>query len=156
MQLLQCTAAVPRGRGQCNSYNAVPYDLGALGSGTPSMHSLTAWGQWAVLLLQRTASLPAGSGHCNFHNPMPHCLGAVGSGTLAMPCLTVWGHWAVQIRCKSCYAMPHRLGIVGQWKSSNALHSLRAGSGQCDSCNALPHCVGALGSATPAMHCLTA
>ena len=30
------------------------------------------------------------------------------------------------------------------------------GSGQCNSYNALPHCPRALGSATPAMHCLTA
>ena len=33
--------------------------------------------------------------------------------------------------------------------------TLPGGSGQWNSCNALPHCLGALGSATPAMHCLT-
>ena len=34
--------------------------------------------------------------------------------------------------------------------------ALSGGSGQCNSCNTLPHCPGAVGSATPAMHCLTA
>ena len=33
--------------------------------------------------------------------------------------------------------------------------SLSGGSGQWNSCNALPHCPWAVGSATPAMHCLT-
>ena len=37
------------------------------------------------------------------------------------------------------------------------MHCLTAwGSGEDNSCNALPHCLGAVGSATPAMHCLTA
>ena len=34
--------------------------------------------------------------------------------------------------------------------------SLLGGSGQWDSCHAPPHCLGTVGSATPAMHCLTA
>ena len=37
-----------------------------------------------------------------------------------------------------------------------ALHLWAVGSGQWNSCNALPHCLGAVGSATPAIHCLTA
>ena len=99
--------------GQCNSCNALPRCLGAVGSGTPAMRCLTAWGQWAVELLQRTASLPWGSGqwnschtlpHCpggsgqwNSCNALPHCLGAAGSGTPAMHCPTAWGQWAVQL-----------------------------------------------------------
>ena len=59
VQLLQCTASLPwgsgqcnscnaltaslpGGSGQCNSCNALPHCLGALGSGTPAMHCLTA------------------------------------------------------------------------------------------------------------------
>ena len=114
--------------------------LGAVGSATPAMHCLAAWGQWAVQLqlLQSTASLPGGSGQCNSCNALPHCLGAVGSATPtpAMHCLTAWGQWAVQLL--QCTA------------------SLPWGSRQCNSCNAPPHCLGAVGSATPAMHCLTA
>ena len=76
VELLQCTASLhggsgqwnscnappslPGGSGQCNSCNALPHCLGAVGSGTPAMHRLTAWGQWAVQLLQCTASLPWG------------------------------------------------------------------------------------------------
>ena len=55
-------------------------------------------------LLQCTASLPEGSGQCSFCKAIPHCL----------------GEWAVDPR------------------------------------NTLPHCLEAVGSATPAMHCLTA
>ena len=51
--------------GQCNSCNALPHCLGAVGSATPATHCHTAWGQWAVELLQRTASLPGGSGQWN-------------------------------------------------------------------------------------------
>ena len=81
VQLLQCTATLPGGSGQCNSCNTPPHCLGAVGSGTPAMHCHTAWGQWA--------------GTCC--NAPPHCLGhgAVGSGTAAMHCHTVWGQWAV-------------------------------------------------------------
>ena len=53
-----------------------------------------------------------------------------------MHCLTAWGQWTVQLR--QCTA------------------SLPWGSGQWNSCNALPNCLEAVGSATPAMHCLTA
>ena len=41
----------PRKR-RCNSCNALPHCLGAVGSATPAMHCLTAWEQWAVELLQ--------------------------------------------------------------------------------------------------------
>ena len=59
VQLLQCTASLPGGSGQCNSCNALPHCLG----------------QWAVQLLQYTAALPWGSGQCNSCNALPHCLG---------------------------------------------------------------------------------
>ena len=62
VQLLQCTASLPRGSGQCNSCTTLPHCPGAVGSATPAMHCLAAWGQWAVELLQCTASLPGGSG----------------------------------------------------------------------------------------------
>ena len=77
MQLLQYTASLPVGSGQCNSCNSLPHCLGAVGGETSAihcfttrgvgsvtleMHSLTAWVQWAVGLVQHTASLPGGSG----------------------------------------------------------------------------------------------
>ena len=73
VQLLQCTASVPGGSGQCNSCNALPHCPGAVGSGTPATHCLTAWEQWAVQLLQCTASLPGGSGQCNSFNGWSEC-----------------------------------------------------------------------------------
>ena len=48
MGLLQPTASLPRGSGQCNSCNKVPHCLVAVGR--------------AVRLVQYTASLPGGSG----------------------------------------------------------------------------------------------
>ena len=70
-----------------------PHCMGAVGGGTPAIHCLTAWGQWAVKLLQctaslslgqwalgllqYTASLPGGSGQSTSCNKLPHCLGAV-------------------------------------------------------------------------------
>ena len=69
-----------------------------------------------------------------------------------MHCLTAWGQWAVELlQCTA--SLP---GGSGQCNSCNALPHCPGGSGQCNSCNALPHCLGAVGSATPAMHCLTA
>ena len=113
VQLLQCTTSLPGGSGQWHSCNALPHCLGAVGSATPAMHCLTAWGQWtaqllkctaslpwgqwAVQLLQCTASLPGGSGQCNSCNALPHCLGAADSATPAMHCPTAWGQWAVQL-----------------------------------------------------------
>ena len=51
VQLLQCTASLPRGSGQWNSWNTLPHYRGAVGNGTPAIQCLTAWGQWAVQLL---------------------------------------------------------------------------------------------------------
>ena len=104
MEIALRTASLPGGGGQCNSCNPLPHCPGAVGSGPPAMHCLTALGQQAVELLQCTASLPwgsgqwnscnalphcpGGSGQCNSCNALPYCLGAVGSGTPAMHCLT--------------------------------------------------------------------
>ena len=114
VELLQCTAPLPGGIGQCNFCNTLPHCLGAVGSATPAMHCLTALGQWAAELLQRTASLPGSSGQCNSCNALPHCLGAVGSATPAMGGRSVvpglWGcttgrtglgGWGVQPRGRS-------------------------------------------------------
>ena len=49
--------------------------LGAVGSGTPAMHCLTAWG----------------SGQWIFCNAVPHRLETVASGTRAMRRPTSWG-----------------------------------------------------------------
>ena len=175
VQLLQYTAALPGGSGQCNSCNAMPHCpggsgqcnsnschapphcLGAVGGATSSMHGLTAWGQWAVQLLQCTASVP-------------------------------WGQWEVEVlqctaslpggsgQCNSCNALPHCLGAVGsgtpamhrlnawgqwvvqllqctaslpcgQWAAEllQCTASLPGGCGQWNSCNALPHCPGGSG-----------
>ena len=108
MQLLQCSASLSWGHGQCSPCNALPHCLGAVGNATPALHCPTAWGQWAVQLLQCTASLPGavgsatpamhsetpvmhcptGSGQWNSCNALPHCLVAVGSATPAIHCLT--------------------------------------------------------------------
>ena len=91
MQLLQRTASLPGGSGQCSLCNALPLCPGAVGSGPPAMHCLTAWvgavgsatpaihgriawGQWAVQLLQCIASLPWSSRQWNSCNALPHCL----------------------------------------------------------------------------------
>ena len=91
VQLLQCTASLPGGSGQCNSWNALPHCLGAVGGGTPAICGRTAWGQWAVQLLQDSARLPGGSGQWTSCNTLPHCPGAVGSATPAMHCLAALG-----------------------------------------------------------------
>ena len=114
----------------------MPHCLGAVGSGPPAIHCLTAWWQWAVDLLQYTAPLPRGRGQWTSCNTMHHCLGAVGSGPPAIHCLTAWGQWAADLL---------------QYNAS-----LPGGSGQWTSCNTLPHCLGAVGSGPPAIHCLTA
>ena len=96
VQLLQYSAPLPGGSGRWDSCRTPPVCLGAVGSGTPEMHGLTAWGQRAMDLLQYTASLPGGSGQWNSCNALPHCLGAVGSGSPAIHCRTAWGQWAVE------------------------------------------------------------
>ena len=136
MQLLQCTASLPGGSGQWDCCNRLHHCLGAVGSATPAIHCLTAWGQWAVELLQYIASLPGGSGQWDSCNAPPLCPEAVGGATRAIHCLTAWGQWAVELL--QCTA------------------SVPGGSGQWNSCNILPHCLGAVGSATPAIHCFTA
>ena len=172
VQLLQYTAALPGGSGQCNSCNALPHCPRAVGCGTPAMHCLTSWGQRVVQLLQCTTSLPGGSGQWNSCNALPHRLGAVGSGTPAMHCLTAWGQWAVDllqctaslsgavgsatpaIHCRTAWgavgsATPamHCLAAWGQWAVQllQCSASLPWGSGQRNSCNALPHCLGQRG-----------
>ena len=111
--------------------------MGAVGSGTPEIHRLTAWGQWAVGLLQhtathcltaqgrweeetlqRTASLPGGIEQWRSCNAVSHCKGAVGGGTSATHCLTAWGQWAAQVLQRTA--------------------SVQGGSGKCTSYNALP------------------
>ena len=161
VQLLQCTATSPGGGGQwdscntfppcleCNSRNALPHRLGAVGSGTLAMHGLTARGQWAVLLPLCTASLLRGSGQWNSCNALPRCLGAVGTG-----------------HCYSCCAVPHSSGAVGsgtpamhcriawgQWAVELVQYtaSLPRGSGQCNFCYVLPNCPGAVGNGPSAM-----
>ena len=168
VELLQCTASLPGGSGQCNPCNAPPNCLGAAGSGTPAMHCPTAWGQRAAELLQCTASLPWGQWAVQLLQR---------TATLA------WGQWADDLRqytaalpggsgqWNSCITLPHCLGAVdsatpathcltvwGQWAAEllQGTASLPWGGWQWNSCNALPHCLGAVGSATPAMHCLTA
>ena len=59
------------------------HSLGPVGSETPTLHYLTAWGQWTADLVQLTASLPGGSAHWNSCGKQPHYLGGEGSGTLA-------------------------------------------------------------------------
>ena len=99
VDLLQYTASLPWGSGPCNSCNALPHRLRAVGSGTlamrgptnsqdgeccpggchcpksgtPAMHCHTAWARWAVELMACTASLPGGSGWCKPCNTLPHC-----------------------------------------------------------------------------------
>ena len=119
--------------------------------GTLALHCLAAQGQRAVQLWQRIASPPRGYAHCNSCHALPHHLGAMGSGTFVMHCLTAALQWAVELlqctttlpggsgRCNSYNALPHCLGI-----------------GRRNTWHALPRRPGAVGSATPAMHCLTA
>ena len=82
------TASLPRGSGQRNSCNALRHCLGAVDTVTPAVHRLTAREQGAVQLLRRIASRPGGSGQCNSCNALPHCRRAVSSASPAMHCLT--------------------------------------------------------------------
>ena len=131
VQLMQCTATLPGGSGQWNSCNALPHCLGAVGSGTPASHCLTAWGQWAVELLQSIATPPGGGGQWNSCNARAHQLGGRGVPPRRRSLAKERTSWN---------ALPHCLGAVG---------------------SAIPtvHCLttwGAVGSGTSAMHCLTA
>ena len=139
--LLQRTATLPGGTGQCNSCDTLPHLLGVLGRGTAAIDCLTAWGQWVAGLLQCTASLSGGSGQ--WAAGLLQCTASLCGGS---------GHC---ISCKHCFT------AQGQWAVELLLNtaSLPAGSGHWSSrscCNALLLCLGALSSATGAMRCLTA
>ena len=54
--------SLPNDRDSCNALLHCP---GAVGSTTPAMPCLTAWGQWAVQLLICTPTLPRGGGQWN-------------------------------------------------------------------------------------------
>ena len=149
MQLLQCSASMPRGSGQCNSCNAVPQCLGVVGSATPAMHFNIAGGQWEVELLQCTASLPLGNGLCKSCHALPRCWGAMGIGTPGMQYLIAWGVGGSATLAINCHV------AWGQWavQLPQGSASLADGIGQCNAWNAFPGCQGVVGSATPAMHC---
>ena len=83
VETLQRTATLLRVSGQWDSCNSLPRCLGAVGSATPSMHCLTAWGHWAMELVLCTAPLPRGSGQWNSSNAVPHSPGVVGSAAHA-------------------------------------------------------------------------
>ena len=101
-----------------------------------------------------------GSGIFAMHCPTD--FGAVGSAAPAMHCHTAWGQWVVQLL--QCSATPP--GGAGQWKSCNARAHQLGGRGVLPRRLSLPkerssynvplHCMGAVGSATLAMHYLTA
>ena len=118
MQLLQYTASLPGGSGECDSCTALAHRLGAVGSETPAMFGPTNWGDGESALrggrsLKKRYScnaLPhilAAVG--NTRNARPHCLGSVGterwscrgggrclkSGTRAINRVTAWGWSAV-------------------------------------------------------------
>ena len=57
VELLHCTASTPGGGGQRILCNALSHCRGAVGSGTPAMHCLTAQGQWAMGLQCTTTLL---------------------------------------------------------------------------------------------------
>ena len=81
VELLQCTATLPRGCGvQLLQYTT------SLPRGS---------GRWDSY--KSTASLPRGSGKWNPYNAVPHRLGAVGSAIPIMHCRSTWGPWAAQL-----------------------------------------------------------
>ena len=55
------------------------------------------------------------------------------------------------LQCTACLPWGQRAVQLLQCTTA-----LPRGSGQWNPCNALPHCLGVVGSATRAMHCLTA
>ena len=162
MDLLQRTASVPGGTGECNSCSARPPCLRAVGSATPAMHCQTTSGQWAMQLVQCTASLPRDGGQWNCGNALPHCLGAVAGASLAIHCLTAWGQWAVQLL--QFTATPP--GGSVQWNSAMREPTSWGDGESCamrrslpkerNSCNTLPQCLGTVGSGPPPTHCPTA
>ena len=107
VELLQCTATLPGGSGQCNACNTLPYRLGTGGSGTFAMRGATSWGDGEArprgggCLKSSTLAMHCHTawarGQCNSCNALPHRMGAVGSATRAMHCLTAWGPWAMEL-----------------------------------------------------------
>ena len=140
-QLLQRTSTPTGGSGQWNSWKAKAHQLGGRGA------------------LPRRRLLRKERYSCN---ALPHFLGAVGNGTLAIHCLTTWGQWAMELLQRTA-SLPRG---TGQWSSCNAPADKLEGREvlprrwplpeKRTSYDALPKCLGALGSATNAMHCLTA
>ena len=127
VEILSCTATLPRGSGQWNSYNALHGCLGAFGSGTPAMHCLTDCGERATVLLQCTAIPPRGGGQGNSSYAMPHYLGAVGSANPIMHCQTANGRWAVDVL--QCTASLHG-GKEQRNPYSECTSTVPGGSGQ--------------------------
>ena len=78
VQLLLCTASLPRGNGQWSSCYAPLDCLGAVGSGTPAMQRHTAWGLCVVDFLQCSATPPGDGGQWNSCNAPAHKLGGRG------------------------------------------------------------------------------
>ena len=75
------------GSGQWYSCDTLRHGLGAVGSGPPATHCLTAWGQWAVGLLQCAAPLP----YCGVSRCGVPCRGALHGSALrcGVPCCLV-------------------------------------------------------------------
>ena len=168
LEHLQRTTSLPGGIGHWNSCNTLTHRLGAVGSrtppircpnkwrdaesypradrclksGTPAMHSLSAWRHWAVELLP-----------CP-----PHCLGALGIATPTIQCLTA-PRWVLEllqrtaslprgnVQCNLCNALPHRLGALGSgFPAMRGPTSRRDGK----TCIGGSHC---LNGGPPAMYC---
>ena len=86
MDLVQYTAALPRGTGRWHCCSTLPHYLGAMGNGTHAIHLGTAYctrphrlAQWALELLLFRAALPCGIGKWISCCLPPQCLGAMGS-----------------------------------------------------------------------------
>ena len=75
VEMLSCTITLLRRSGRCNSCNALPHCLGAVGGGTLAMRGPTSWadeescpggsGCLKLELLECIATLVGGSGQCN-------------------------------------------------------------------------------------------
>ena len=119
VELLQRTATPPGGCGQWNCCYALPHCLGAVGSGTPAVHCLTALGQWVVQLMQ----------------PLPHCLRKVGSATPAIHCLTARGATVAELLLKMA-SLPEGSGL---WSSRSCCNALLLGLGTVSSATPAMH-----------------
>ena len=105
-----------------------------VGGGTPSIHRLSASGQWASNSCNALPLRLEAVGIAYSRNKLPHRPGAVRSGTPIHHRLSARGLWAVELplllRC---------------------LVSLPGGSGERNPCIPLPHFLGAMGSETSAI-----